>query len=530
MKVETLIIGSGIAAAAVSQRLLAYNSDASILILEAGTSVKMKDSAIWQNYILSGKLPYTQYYDLPFPDRDQVGENVSIGKTKMPLEGSRIFAYGGSTMHWGGWSFRLKPEDFLLHTNTGFGIDWPFQYEVLEPYYGQAEHYIGVSGDSQDISVPRSGGYPFNPFPYTYEDKPIAMAMESLGIAYSHLPIARQGLGDTVSHHAPCQTTGTCKYCPFGARYSANNFLDEMQEWKNYPNLEIRLNSIVQSIVSNGNVVSGALYKNEKGEEVFIEAERVIVAAGTVESAKLLLRSASPYWPDGIGNRYGLVGKNIVNHPFFIFSAELESNPKALQPEVNFPTLCSRHFDSPEEQKRGKFILINPAGSPSINLLRKMQSGSSREEIDSYVKGPAQVQIHGMVEIFSEMNNGISNTEKINRLGMRETLMNFSKSDGFDERIVEIGSHVNRVFEAMGTKPLGNPIVDWRADHATCTLRMSNDDSQGVTDENMKVHGTTNLYICSNAAFSSLGAVNPTLTLAALALRLGDYLSNGRDV
>src|SRR3569623_1389433 len=113
MNVETLIIGSGVAAAAIATKLLAKNPGASILMLEAGSKVKMQDSAIWQDYVVSGKLPYTKYYDAPYPTRDHPGENVTAGKTALPLEGARVFTYGGSTIHWGGWSFRRKPEDFL---------------------------------------------------------------------------------------------------------------------------------------------------------------------------------------------------------------------------------------------------------------------------------------------------------------------------------------------------------------------------------------------------------------------------------
>ncbi|MEH6461746.1 GMC family oxidoreductase [Chitinimonas sp. JJ19] len=528
MKVETLIIGSGVAAAALAQRLLAKNPNASILMLEAGRKVKMQDAAIWQDYVVSGKLPYTQYYDLPYPDRDQPGENLSAGTTAVPLDGSRALTYGGSTIHWGGWSFRLKPEDFALRTNTGHSLDWPISYADLEPYYSQAEHYIGVSGDSNDPTVPRHCDYPFPAFPYTLEDQPAAEAMAALGMAYSHLPIARHGITDTTSRHAPCQTTGTCKYCPFGARYSANNFLDDMQNWGNFPGLQIRLNSIVQEIsMRSRQQAGGVVYLDrETGQQVVVEADRIIVAAGTLESTKLLLRSRSDHWQLGIGNDHDLVGRNIVTHPYFIFSGSAPGNPLKLQPEMNFPTLCSRHFDSPAEQAKGKFILINPPGSPTVNLLSKMQAGVSRLDMDRYVAGPRQIQLHGMVEIFSEPQNRIANIDKLNHLGMQETLVDFGQAAGFDPRMQEIQGHVQRLFEAMGATMNAKPTISWRADHAACTLRMSDDDSEGVTDRHMRVHGVDNLYVCSNATFPSTGAVNPTLTLAALALRLGDHLNH----
>lgn len=528
-KVETIIIGSGVAATALTHRLLSKNPNASILILEAGQKVKMQDAAIWQDYMVLGKLPYEKYYDLDYPDRDRAGENINGGNTTVPLKGSRVITYGGSTIHWGGWSFRLKPEDFRLYSNTGHSVDWPFDYDELESYYCQAEHYIGVSGDSEDPTVRRTQKYPFPAFPYTWEDKPVAEAMSASGITYSHLPIARRGITDKVSRYAPCQTTGTCKYCPFGARFSANNFLDDMLAGGDFPNLQIRLNSVVEKVeMTSRNVAKGVAYFDSKNRQKFsVEAEWVVIAAGTIESTQLLLRSKDEKnWCKGIGNDNDIVGKNFVTHPYFIFFGQRSKNSQLEQSEMNFPTLCSRHFDSENEQAKGKFILINPPSSPKINLLSKMQAGHSHAEIKEHLKGENWIELHGMVEIFSEPKNSITNLEKTNKMGMQQTQVNFSQSPEFEPRMEYIQKHIRNIFDNMGASLMGGkPSISWRADHAACTLRMSVDEKCGVTDPDMRVHGVDNLYVCSNASFPSLGAVNPTLTLTALALRLGDHLS-----
>jgi len=526
MKVDILIIGSGVAASSLSSRLLSANPKASILILEASQKVKMQDSALWEDYLLSNKLPYDKYKDEAYPERDQAGENLSIGTTEVPLQGSRVMTYGGSTIHWGGWSFRLKPEDFQLKTNTGEGIDWPIDYNDLEPYYCQAEHYIGVSADSNDPTVPRTEDYPFPAFPYSLEDQPVIQAMESLNIDYSTLPIARHGITETTSKHAPCKTTGTCKYCPFGARYAATNFLNDMTEWGNFPNFKTQINCIVQEIMMDSkNKAKGVVYLDKTSNESHtIEADQIIVAAGAIESPKLLLRSRSEYWVEGIGNDHDLVGRNFITHPYFMFKGTIAENPLKLQPEMNFPTLCSRYFDSPEEQKKGKFIFVNPPSSPSVGLASLMQAGNSREVIEQSVIGKNNIQLDGMVEIFSKFNNRVMNFDKKNHIGLEETIVDYSKDAGFDQRMDEIKSHVEAIFDKMGATLLPKFTVSWRADHAACTCRMSDNKEEGVTDKNMKVHGVDNLYVCSNAAFSSLGTVNPTLTLTALSLRLADYL------
>lgn len=525
--VGTLIVGSGVAAAAIAKRLLAIDANASILMLEAGQKVKMQDAAIWQDYVVSNKLPYTKYYDRVFPEKDVPGENVNAGKTNVNLDGARVFTYGGSTIHWGGWSFRLKPEDFELKKRTERGIDWPFTYGQLEMYYGQAEHYLGVSGDSQDVTTPRSTPFPFAAFPYTLEDQPLATALNALGLAHAHLPIARRGMSDQVSRHAPCQTTGTCKYCPFGARYSANNYLDDMLQWGSYPNLSIRLGAVVQQILmTDRKTARGVEYTDSaEGKVKQITAERVIVAAGAIESAKLLKRSRSATWARGIGNDKDLVGRNIVTHPYFVFQGkQISKNLARLQPEMNFPTLVSRHFDSVAEQREGKFVLVNPPGSPRVDVARLMRQGKTREEVDKAVTDPALFEIHGMVEVFSDRNNYVDNHPIPNFMGVPQTVVDFTQDAGFDMRMQGIQAHVKKIFEAMDTQLLGKPSISWRADHAACTVRMSHDPDEGVTDPNLRVHGVDNLFVCSNGVFPSLGAVNPTLTLTALALRLADHL------
>lgn len=529
MKVGTLIVGSGVAATVIAESLLAADPDASILILEAGTRVTTKDFGVWENYLITNKLPYEAFWDLAYPQRDVPGENISAGGTEVPLNGARVFTYGGSTMHWGGWAFRLKPEDFHLHANTGQVIDWPFGYDDLEPYYCRAESHLAVSGDSLDAVVGRSADYPFHAFPYTLEDQLFVDALDKLNITHSRMPIARRGVNGTPSRHAPCQTTGTCKYCPFGARYVASNYLDDMREWNDYPNLDVKLGAVVLSLVMDGKRrAKGVRYwDRETGAELEVEAKTVVVAGGAIESAKLLQRSKSDDWLQGVGNDHDLVGRYFITHPYFIFTATLPSNADKLQPEMNFPTLVSRHFDNPVEQGDGKFVLVAPPDGVVFPLAQRMQRGDSRTKIDADLIGPNKVQIHGMVETFGRFTNRVINVQDlrdVNRVGLPMTTIDYTKDSTFDGRMVEIQKRVTEIFGAMGATQINLSSTSWRADHAASVTRMSVKETDGVVDPNLRVHGVDNLFVISNGVFPNLGAVNPTLTLTALAYRLGDHL------
>ncbi|MBV1686350.1 GMC family oxidoreductase [Novosphingobium sp. G106] len=523
---KTVIIGSGVAATVVIETLLANNRHAEIVVLEAGSRVTTKDFGLWENYLVTGGLPYDNARDANYPQRDDPGENQNAGATEVPLRGARLFAYGGTTLHWGGWAFRMKPEDFLLQHNTGESIDWPFGYAELEEFYCQAEHHLAVSGDSKDAVVPRTREFPFAAFPFTLEDKIYADAFDKLGIGYGQLPIARRGVSEVPSRHAPCQTTGTCKYCPFGARYVASNYLDDLIEWNDFPGLEIRTGTPVLAIETGTKRQASAVvyYDKASGDVVRVAADRVIVAAGAIESAKLLLRSKSDDWLDGIGNHNDQVGRYLITHPYFVMTAILPDNKLRLQPELNFPTLVSRHFDSPTEQAAGKFMMVAPPDTPAFSLAAQMQGGADRAKIDQNLAGPNKVTIQGMVEVFGRSTNTVRNMGALNKVGLPMTTVSFAQDGAFNGRMLTIEKKVSEIFAAMGAKLDGAYTVSWRADHAASTCRMSEDEKVGVVDANLKVHGTDNVYVISNAVMPNLGSVNPTLTLAALAYRLGDHL------
>jgi len=525
--VDTVIVGSGVVAAAISQHLLEKNPSASILILEAGDRIKTKDFALWDQYLITSKLPYEMCRDLDYPTRDAPGENASQGTTRIPLLGARLFVYGGSTLHWGGWSFRLKPEDFRLNSLAREAIDWPIDYDTLEPYYSKAECYLAVSGDSSDQTVPRKMPYPFRPFPFTLQDQPLIGALEQLKYTYGNLPIARRGVNGKPSRHAPCQTTGTCKYCPFGARYAAGDYIDDIREWNDYPNFDIKLGCVVESILTASKQrASGVVYTEKRTDQrITVETNTVIVAGGTIESAKLLMRSKTADWPLGIGNDTDLVGRHFITHPYFIFTGSIPANTLRLQPEMNFPTLVSRHFDSEAQQKKGKFVLVNPPDTVQVGLASKMQAGFSRSEIDTYLAGRLPLRVHGMVEVFGRPDNRIEGLQQRNHIGLPQTSVTYSADEDFEQRKREITAEVTKIYSAMGAELTDAPSFDWRADHAACTCRMSSDPSTGVVNANLQVHGMDNLFVCSNAVFPNLGAVNPTLTLTALALRLAAFLS-----
>ncbi|MCA9185230.1 MAG: GMC family oxidoreductase [Pirellulaceae bacterium] len=517
---QCVIVGSGVAGAVVAQRLLEADPKTSIAVIEAGPRVPLKDRRRWWDFVSTAENPYEKYHDLALGR-----ENQSVGDETWVFQESRLMGRGGSTVHWGGWALRFKEEDFQTCSRTGRGADWPISYDELEPYYGLAEHLLGVSGKAEDshgkVNPRRSSEYPLDAFPFVVADRPMIHAFENEGISYGHMPMAR---------FRKCMTTGTCRYCPFGARFTAAYMWDAMEANPQYENLRMFPDSPCERLVCGDrrSVRAIEIRDPKSGDISRIEAEKFVIASGSYESPKLLQRSESQYWPSGIGNDFDLVGRFLISHPFLHVRAAFPSNANRWNQELDFPTLMSRHYDSPDEQPQGKLFLFKDRSRPSLDLASMMINGKRRVEINRASIGPMEFELQGFMEEFSNFDNRVTVGEGRNRAGMPQTKVNFSRNTDFRDRAATRLAIMERIVRIMGAKIAVSAVRTQRGDHAASTCRMGSSPADSVVDRNLQVHDVENLWICSNAVFPTGAAVNPTLTLTALATRLGDHLNGLR--
>jgi choline dehydrogenase-like flavoprotein len=519
---EFLIIGSGVAGGLIAERLLARGRGP-VTMLDAGPNVLMRDRRSWLDALMSGSLPYNNL-------GDSRGDFEASGSSPWNLRGSRLFARGGTTLHWGGWCPRMKPEDFELRSRIEFGgKDWPLRYRQLEPYYESAESFLQVAGDSADLDPPRRNPYPFEAAAYTMTDEPLLSTFKRLGVQHGHIPMARNR--EHLHGHPACITIGTCRYCPIGGRFTADQSIDRLSDYAEQGKFRLLTRSPVTRLLLSGKRhVYGAEYLNlESGETGTIEAASVILCAGALETPKLLLASAHPsYWPHGIGNDTDQVGRYLVANPFLYAKGMRASNPNQCQTELHFRTLGSRHFDTPEHQREGKLFLTK-ALEPQIKLAEQMAAGRSRVELEQASVGEQTMELQGTLQTFSHFENRVTLAPGTTRFGLPRThiqtpTLGYSKS-----RSEFFLGWMQSLLEQSGFTPIpkekwGHGIYPQRGDHAMCTTRMAESEASGVVDSNLKVFGTDNLYILSNAVFPSGAAVNPTLTLVALGYRFADYL------
>lgn len=491
---KILIVGAGAAGVTLARRIL-ESSESNVVILEHGLATKHGDRRRWLDFVSQGEDPYKELLE-------ESADSEPIGNSHLTLPGSRYFGVGGSTNAWGGWCLRYKPEDFALHTLTGQGADWPIRYGDLAPYYDRAEKTLWVAGEEK----------PNPPLPFTLKDGVIIRAFGRLGIGdYGHLPLARK--------HG-CVTIGTCKYCPVRQRYIPQSDLDTLL--REYPErAELRTGVTVASLTMlTSSLCTGVEYLDQEGTAHTESADVIVLANGAIEAPKLLLASA------GVGNEFGHVGRHITAHPLLRVVGLRRGNPDNFEQPVDFPTLVCRHYDSPEQQAQGKLLFVRDGRRNAFSIEKGLREGNSLDTIRVSMREKMPFELRGFIEVFANKSNYIQLGSRGSSMGVYKTKISFAKNEQIENAIANAERLMGTILREAGCDDIETKTYSTlRADHATSTCRMSTRPEDGVVDVDLRVHGTDNLYICSNAVMPNGGAANPTLTLIALTERLADHLA-----
>jgi choline dehydrogenase-like flavoprotein len=504
---KVAVIGSGVAGATVADILLSRNAASHVTMFDAGPPLKMADRRIWLDFLTTTERPYRTSVDL---DSEVEGDPSAF-----QVPGGRLMIVGGSTVHWGGWCPRYKPEDFELRSRAGQGLDWQITYKDLAPFYEKAEQRLRIAGDSNRDDPPRFGkAYPVPAVPLTQMDRPIVTALKKVGFDnYGSMPIAR---------NEQCVTTGTCRYCPVGGRYEATMDLRKIPG-----NFTLKANAPVTEIIMKNKLqAQGVRYMDNSDSSEHVEDfDFIFVCGGAIESAKLLLASQSRFWPNGLGNDTDHVGRHLLSHPRIQATGVIESNPKAYSQELDFPTLECRHFDSPQFQREGKFFFVRDDRESTADFARDLVRGAKPDQLQQALLGPVKFTLSGFVEQFEAPENRVQLASGKTRFGLPRTKITFSTPEITRAAKERHLGNMDIVLRVMGIKETAISHLKEdspRSDHAATTCRMSKTAADGVVAGDLRVHDCDNVYVCSNGVLPNIAAVNPTLTLIALAIRMAE--------
>jgi len=527
---DVCVVGSGPAGALVADRLASAGHD--VTVLEAGPRFDGDRTARMERFIRPGD-------DRPVWDVGGERDAYTTGGRGYPLNAARVKGVGGSTLHWQGMVMRLHESDFRRRSRDGYGADWPIGYDDLRPYYAAAERALGVAGAADNpFAPPREEPFPMPAFPPSYSDSLFAPACERLGLTTHSVPNARNS--ESRDGASACVGYGTCRpVCPSGAKYTAERHVDSAAA----AGATLVTEAPVQRLETDerGQRVTRAVYVHE-GAERTLTADRFVLAAGGVETPRLLLLSANDHHPDGLANGSGLVGRYFTEHLFAGAGGRLGEPTR--QNHVGFNTTeCHGFYDDPGRGTEGtaggipasdadlapmKLELLNYAGPSPVGVaLESEQWGDALLERIRGAYGD-HVAMGALVEQTPRPENRVTlDPEVTDDHGNPVPRVEWSLDERTRRTIERANEIQHAVLEELGADVQWTvgPDTSGPAYHHMGTTRMSRDPSAGVVDADCRCHGLDNCWIASSSVFPTGGAMNPTLTIAALALRVADSVA-----
>jgi glucose dehydrogenase len=527
IEADVIIVGSGISGALLAARLA--GAGVKVAILEAGARVDRAQATqrFWDAPIKGPECPYP-----PSPQADHPISNDpdhwyrQVGPDK--FKSTYVKVVGGTTWHWLGTCLRLVPNDLRLSTACGRGVDWPIAYADLEPFYGQAEHEIGVSGDSAEtLGSPRSTGYPMAAIPQTFLDKAYARALAGTQYEVRATP---QGRNSTDRDDRPgcCGNASCIPICPIQAKYDATVHVSRAE--KSGAALHAETTATMVEVGPDGRATA-IRFKRRDGSEGTASGRVFVLAAHAIEIPRLLLNSRTAATPNGVANGSDQVGRNLMDHP-----AQLSW---ALAPTPVWPYGGPLSTSGIENLRDGPFRKDRPAfrieigndgwswptGAPTTTAAELARRGLRGQALDATLRTQVSrhIRLASLLEQLPDPENRVTlDARDTDVYGVPLPRLAYHL-DAYVQAGLAAARHAHaEIFGGLGATEIQHREVAEGAGHIIGTARMGSDPKSSVVDRDLRSHDHPNLFILGSAVFPTSATANPTLTIAALSLRAAD--------
>jgi len=541
---DVVVIGCGAGGAACAWRLASRGLR--VLVLETGPWYDpARDYRLhrddWERSRFPHKLdPDEGYVIAPLQRLDPGHAHLrSWSRVWGPYEGERrrgwryhrVLGVGGTTLHFSGEAHRLHPMAFRLHSRTGVGADWPLTYDELEPYYVEVERVVGVAGPRRDPTRPRSAPYPLPAHPLSHAGRTLARGLEQAGFPWLPNPVAI--LSRPYDGRPPCNYCANCnRGCPRTDKGSADVTFARRALITGRCRI-VTGATVLRLVAGRKDRVDGVEYLHG-GATRIARARAYVLAAGAVETPRLLLLSAGPSCPEGLANESGLVGRNFMETLAWT-SVGLHPEPQGAHRGIA-SELVSWARNAPDAlgEVPGGFRL-----SPAVPEADMMGPAAYARRA---VPGWGLAHRRAMRERFAHAlgmgaigeflpNEGSRvdlDPERRDRHGRPLARIRSVLDADAVRRLERMATATRAVLEAAGVCEVVEEYGSYdtfSATHVFGTCRMGHDPRTSVVDAWGRSHRWRNLWIADASVFpSSGGGESPSLTVEALALRTADRL------
>ena len=520
--VDVLIIGSGASGAAVAWSLA--DTRMRIVCLEQGDWMNPSDYP-------STRRDWEAQITGPFstsPNIRKRAHDYPINEAESPISIVNFNGVGGSTVFYSAHFPRFHPSDFKVRSLDGVADDWPIDYATLEPFFALNDRNIGVSGLAGDPAIPAHEP-PLPPVPIGLMGETMARGFNKLG--WHWWPSDSALVTQAYEGREPCANLGPCHSgCAKGAKSSADITYWPMAR---RAGVELRTRCRVREIlVDENDMATGVVYYDEHGVERRQRAEVVVLACNGVGTPRLLLNSKSARFPDGLANRSGLVGKNLMLHPWGLISGVFDA-PLASRFGPAGCCILSQQFYETDLSRgfvRGYNLQITRGAGPVTTA----RTGLTRGQIpwgaghhEAFARRYNHtVNIGVCCEDLPDVNNTVTlDPDLADSHGIPAPKVTY-RLDENSRRMLQHGlDRGSEVMTAAGATDIytEGPIrlAGW---HLLGTARMGTDPQQSVVNEWGRCHDVRNLFIVDGSVFVTSGGVNPTSTIQAVALYIADAM------
>jgi choline dehydrogenase-like flavoprotein len=524
---DVLIIGAGPTGAVAAKRFA-----------EAGMGVVVLEQGDWPDYSKARadhpdfELTAGRYWS-GNPNRRQAPADYPIDDKDSDIAAVLYNAVGGGTVIYAAHWQRNMPSDFRVRTLDGVADNWPLTYEDLQPCYERVEADFGVSGLAGDTAFPPGKGPPLPPPPLAAMGRRVARAHNKLGWHWWPAPnaIATRAYGPL----RPCTQRAACMWgCVEGAKGSA-----DITHWPQNIERGVRLVTgarVRRLEMNSAGLVTGAVYADRNGKDHFQKASVTVLGANGIGTPRILLLSASARFPDGLANSSGLVGKRLMMHPFGtvvgLFEEDLGSTHGLWGQHIH----CLEFYetDSSRGFVRGAKWGLQPTGGP-LSMTRGYPWG------DNPIWGPGfQTRLRrrlghsAMWGIIAEDLPEAANRVVLDPVlkdadGIPAPKLIYRMSEN-SRRLLEF--HLQRAKESLEVagahETVIAPLIRETGWHLLGTTKMGTDPTTSVVNEWGRCHDVPNLFIFDGSIWPTSSGMNPTATIAAMALRCAEHLVESR--
>lgn len=527
LPVDILIIGSGASGAAAAWRLSG-----------AGFNIVCLEQGDWQN----PKEYSTAFSDWQFraatnfnfdPNVRGLSEDYPVNDLESDITPLMFNAVGGSTVHWTAHTPRFHPSDFRVRSLDGVADDWPLSYEELEKYYDLNDEWMGCSGIAGDPANPPRSPRPMPPLPLGPDGERMARAFDTLGWHWwpsdSYINSRRYG------------GRGACNNCGpngLGCYVDAKGSTDVTYSPVAIRNgVELRTRARVFEITTGPDGrATGAKYFDSGGKVCFQAARCVIVAANGIGTPRLLLLSTSEKHPNGLANSSGLVGKNLMFHPYAMVTGFFLDDVGPTYRGALGNILMSQEFyetDPGRDFVRGYSYQMNrstgPAKTATGLALPPVRWGEGHHDEFAMRFGNSGMLCVIGEDLPEEHNRVELDPHLTDSSGIPAPRVVYRMSDN-SLRMMDHGiRNAQKVMKAAGARTImTTPLQRAGGWHLMGTARMGDNPVRSVVDRNGQAHDVDNLFVIDGSVFVTGGAVNPTPTIQAIALKVADYILHER--